>query len=476
MKRKTVLIFITFLFTLALSACGSSGGGGGVPATQPTNLDPSFGANGKVVTEFFSGYDAYAYAMAIQSDDKIVVVGGADNGTDYNFALARYNVNGTLDTSFNTTDLCAIGVPCSGQVVTDFNGGRDVAHAVAIINGGPNNGKIVAAGIAHSGTDNDFALARYNSDGNLDTSFGVGGKVTTPFFNGQGGWISAIALLANGQIVVAGGAYNGTNIDFALARYNEDGSLDASFNNLDPFCSPGFICNGKQRTDFSSNNDYAQAVVIQTDGKIVVSGYTFNATDSDFAMTRYNANGSLDTSFGSAGTGKVTTPFYSGRYDSAYAMTLQTDGKIVVAGYANNGTRKNFALARYNTDGTLDTSFNTQPFCAIGGTCSGQVITDFNGAGSLAYAMTLQTDGKIIAAGAAYGEGGDFDFALARYNTDGSLDTDFGSNGTGMANTNFGSPNDEAYAVALQSDGKIVVAGFSNNGTNYTFALARYLP
>lgn len=470
MDKKTFFILFTLLSAPMLGACGSSGGGGVAPTPEPTNLDPSFGTNGKVTTEFISGNPAQGYAMAIQGDDKIVMGGYAYNGTDYDFALARYNADGTLDTSFGSTG--------TGKVMTDFSGGSDKINAVVI----DGSGKIVVAGYAWVSLIRIFALARYNANGSLDTSFGSGtGMVTTPFFDiGTLAYdqVNAIALQTDGKIVVAGRVFNGTNYDFALARYNADGSLDTSFNNLDPSCFPGFICNGKQRTDFNSNSEYAQAVVIQVGGKIIVSGYTtLNATDGDFAMTRYNTDGTLDTSFGSAGTGKVITPFYSGQYDMAYAMTLQTDGKIVVAGYAHNGTRKNFALARYNADGTLDSSFNYQSpvVCGRSNFCSGQVVTDFNGVLSHAYAMVIQPlDGKIVAAGIVSSSGADF--ALARYNTDGSLDTDFGPTGTGTVTTNFSSPNDNAYAIALQSDGKIVAAGYTYNGAHYTFALARYLP
>jgi len=471
MSRKTVLIFITFLFTLALSACGSSGGGGGVPATQPTNLDPSFGVNGKVTTEFISGSPAEGYAMAIQGDDKIVMAGYAHNGADYDFALARYNIDGSLDTSF--------GPAGTGKVMTNFSSSSDDRINAVVIDG---SGRIVVAGSARVSGRKHFALARYDVNGNLDTSFGSGtGMVTTPFYGISliDDQANAIAVQTDGKIVVAGEVYNGTSYDFALARYNVDGSLDTSFNNLS-LCFPGFICNGIQRTDFNSDHDAVFAVVIRTDGKIVVAGYAdglIGGVNGDFALARYNTDGSLDTSFGSAGTGKVTTPFYSGSrwIDIARAMLLQTDGKIVVAGKADNGTNYDFALARYNADGTLDTSFNNQTLCVIGNPCSGQVVTDFNSSYDVAYAVAIQGDDKIVVAGYTY-NGADRDFALARYNADGSMDTNFGPVGTGLAVTDFSGSGDRAYAVALQSDGKIVAAGSTGGGGSITFALARYLP
>lgn len=474
MNRKAVLIFITLLSSLALSACGSSGGGGGVPAVQPTNLDPSFGTNGKVTTNFLlpGTNNVTGNALAIQGDSKIVVAGIADSGNTSDFALARYNTDGSLDASFNgPLGICIIGIPCNGILTTDFNGDFDDATAMVI----QANGKIIVAGVTLNGIDSDFALARYNTDGSLDTSFGPAGtgKVTTPFYTGQIDYASAIALQTNGKIVVAGSAFGGTNNDFALARYNTNGTLDTSFNYIGSSCLPGFICNGKQRTDFNSDFDYAEAVVIQANGKIVVVGSAGNGTDIDFALARYNSNGSLDTTFGTAGTGKVTTSFYSGQKNSAKGVILQPDGKIVVAGYANDGTNDNFALARYNTNGTLDTSFNDRGgLCIIGAPCSGQVVTDINGIYSKANSLALDAGSKIVVAGIA-GSG----FAVARYNIDGSMDISFGAIGTGLAGTDFGGlgASSGATAVAIQSNGKIVAAGTLSNMNN-VFALARYLP
>jgi len=478
MNRKAILIFITLLFTLALSACGSSsgGGGGGAPGNQPTNLDPSFGVNGKVTTEFFIGNDAYGFDMAVRSDGKIVVAGYANNGTDTDFALARYNTDGTLDITFNNLLGCLPTDICNGKLITDFSSGSDVARGIVI----QSDNKIVVVGSARnsSGKD-DFALARYNANGTLDTTFGSAGtgKVTTPFYVGQSALARAVALQADGKIMVMGYASASPgNDNFAIARYNTNGTLDTSFN-FQFICIIGIPCNGLIAIDFNGGSDRAEAMVMQPDGKIVVAGSALNGTNNDFGLARLYSNGSLDVSFGSPGTGKVTTPFYLGQHDQALAMVLQSNGKIVLAGSARASSSgfNDFALARYNADGTLDTSFNTQPFCAIGGTCSGQVVTEFDSSGwSYANAVTIDGDGKIIAAGSALFGADDY-FALARYNTDGSLNTGFGPTGTGRVATNFGD-FDSVYAIAVLSDTRIVAAGGTRNATNYTFALARYLP
>ncbi|MBI5047674.1 MAG: hypothetical protein HZB54_01805, partial [Deltaproteobacteria bacterium] len=179
-------------------------------------------------------------------------------------------------------------------------------------------------------------------------------------------------------------------------------------------------------------------------------------TDYDFALSRYDTNGALDTSFNT--TGKVTTAIGTS-LDEAYAVAIQSDGKIVAAGYSWNGTDYDFALSRYDTNGALDTSFNT----------TGKVTTAIGTGNDYAYAVAIQSDGKIVAAG-----GTDNYFALSRYDTNGTLDTSF--NTTGKVTTAIGTSTDAAYAVAIQSDGKIVATGISSNGIDYDFALARYWP
>ncbi len=304
------------------------------------------------------------------------------------------------------------------------------------------------AGSSNNGSDTDFALARYNADGTLDTSFGTGGKVTTPIGSGNDMGVSA-ALQDDGKIVVAGMSHNGTNYDFALARYSTDGSLDTSFSG-----------DGKLTTSFGSMDDAAYSVVIQSDGKIVATGYyTVTGGDNDFALARYNTDGSLDTSFDT--DGKVTTNI--GVSDNAaFASVLQPDGKIVTAGYSYTGVNDwDFALARYNTNGSLDNSFDSD----------GLVVTSISALDDMIYGIAIQPDWKIVAVGYT-NNGSNFDFALARYATTGALDTSF--DGDGKKTVAFGSGNDVANAVAVQSDGKMVASGYSNNGSNNDFALARF--
>src|SRR5437870_4521249 len=275
-----------------------------------------------------------------------------------------------------------------------------------------------------------FAHSVDAGPGDLDATFGTGGRVLTDFGGGAGA--RALALQADGRIVVAGRSRVAVGDDFALARYNPNGSLDSSFGS-----------GGRVLTDFGLD-DEARAVVLQADGKIVVAGGFGGAF---FALARYNADGTLDPSFGSEG--RVFTNF--GGRDGARALALQADGKIVATGFASSdfGTRRRFALARYNPDGSLDR----------------QVVTSFADRDE-ASALALQSARKIVVAGFSEA-GGRHDFALARYNPDGTLDLTFGTGG--KVTTDFGG-FDDAFALALQTDGKIVVAG--SDGSD--FALARY--
>jgi uncharacterized delta-60 repeat protein len=382
-----------------------------------------------------------AEAVAIQSDGRIVAAGWGDRGFATTFGLARYQPNGSLDTSFGRR----------GIVTTPI--GKDAQAKAGALQP---DGKIVVAG--HGGgyfSSRDFAVARYLPTGALDASFGKGGTVRTAF-GSAGSEATAVAIQTNGKIVAAGYTQAGTKYKFALARYLRSGALDTTFG------SGGLVT-----TNFGSSG--IAGVAIQTDGKIVAVG----SSSGKFALARYNSDGSLDTGFGLGG--KVTTSIL-GKDSAANAVALQPNGKIVVAGSARSGvgvpptSKDSFALARYNSDGSLDMVSLT-------------VFIDFEcdlcGAG--ANAVALQPDGKIVLAGQET-SGGRGQFALARFEPDGTLDVTFGSGGT--VTTSFGFPEpangtsgDSATSLALQKNGRIVAAGFSKFGPHteqYLFAMARY--
>jgi uncharacterized delta-60 repeat protein len=389
---------------------------------RPGDLDRSFGMGGTVTSDF----PGVARGLVVQGR-KLVAAGltfSSETGDD--FGLARYDSNGRLDRSFGT----------GGTVTTDITPSGRPDEANALIQ--QTDGKLVAAGVTLGPIGAfDFALARYSPNGALDPSFGTGGIVSTDIA-GNSDYARALVQQADGKLVAAGRTDTATSTDFGLARYNPDGTLDASFGT-----------SGTVTTDIATNNiDEARALVRQADGRLVAAGFAVGPAGTfDFALARYNPDGTLDASFGTSGT--VTTDIGGGD-DFAHALAVQTDGKLIAAGVAPTQTGSSFALARYNPDGTLDSSFGT----------GGTVTTDLTG---VANALVVQVDGKLVAAGAAGN-----DFGLARYNPNGALDLSFGTGG--VVTTDFAGGSDSAFALAVQADGKLVAAGGDGSG----FALARY--
>jgi uncharacterized delta-60 repeat protein len=290
-------------------------------------------------------------------------------------------------------------------------------------------------------------LAQAAKPGDLDHSFSGNGKVVTPFAHHNAAY--SVAIDRRDRAVVAGG-HHGGHYDFQLARYTRRGHLNRSFSR-----------NGKVVTEFGGDS-IAQSLTIDSRGRIVAVGTVGRkGGGGGFALARYKRNGSLDPSFGSGG--KVTSNF--GNYDAAYAVAIDSQGRIVAAGSVRlpGPPRDNFAfaLARYEPDGSPDTSFSGDGF----------VTTDFGGLADLAYAVAIDPQDRIVAAGQGY-TGVDFDFALARYAPDGSLDSGFGSGG--KVTTDFGQ-GDGARGVAIDSLGRIVAVGNSSLHLD-SFALARYKP
>ncbi len=399
------------------------------------DLDMTFGNGGKVITHVGEGG---INAIAIQSDGKIVAAGTSRQQPSVpsgELTLTRYNADGSLDASFGN----------GGMVVTSIGNAYLAANSLAI----QADGKIVVAGdvagnIGGIYSQSDFVVVRYNPDGSRDSTFGSSGIVITPVGH-QNDYARALAIQSDGRIVVAGsvGVWWDDDENIALVRYNTNGSRDPSFG------AGGILAD----LGGSISNDPAHAVAIGSDGKIVAAGFR----NGGFGLTRYNPNGSLDTSFGA--NGKVTTLMNGG--GDAYGVLIQPDGKIVATGNSDSNT---FALARYDPNGALDTSFGT----------GGKVLTNFGSASESPQGAAIQASGKIVVAG--------YDgfwpqhqvFVIARYNVDGSPDITFGS--LGRATTQFsGNSDDSAHSVAVQADGKIVAAGFNYTETSLSFGLVRYL-
>ena len=373
--------------------------------------------------------------MTLQPDGKILIAGTTITNNHRNIALIRYNPNGTLDTTFGT----------EGTTTTNL-GDWDTAHATTL----QPDGKILIAGTTITNNHRNIALIRYNPNGTLDTTFGTEGTTTTNL----GDWDTAHAttLQPDGKILIAGTTITNNHRNIALIRYNPNGTLDTTF--------------GTEGTTTTNLGDWdtAHATTLQPDGKILIAG-TRNVyfqqpkthevsvfpDQIDFLVTRYNYDGTLDTTFGTEGT----TITDLGGWDRANTIALQSDGKILIAGTTITNNHRNIALTRYNPNGTLDTTFGTE----------GTTTTNL-GDWDTAHTMVLQSDGKILIAGTTIANN-HRNIALTRYNPNGTLDTTFGMEGT--TSTDLGS-RDFGQAVALQSPTHIIVVGTSNDD----FALIRY--
>ena len=402
-------------------------------AQAPGSLDLTFGGTGYFTTAI-SAYNNGGRSVAIQPDGKIVAAGYANNGSNDDFAVVRYNTNGTLDQSFGT----------NGMVTSDIGNTGDYALAVLVLG----NGKILIGGYSAFGLNEDFAMARYNSNGTLDATFGVNGFVTDAIGNAKDE-IWALGVQNDGKIMAGGVTYSGNNPSYALARYSDQGVLDLSY-----------AVSGFAVLSMGGTTNMSCTILVQPDNKTIISGYTGGFGSLMFGLARYDATGVLDNTFGTGGKTKVAASALT--YNYAFTSALNPDGSFVVAGTANSGgSASSFVMAKFTKTGALDNTFGT----------GGKVMTSFGNGYAAAQAIAIQPDGKIILAGYVTTTNAE-DFAVVRYNANGSIDGTFGTSGKVV--TAFGSKSDYGFSVAVQSDGKIVVAGISNDGTNNNLAMVRY--
>ncbi|MFP5436550.1 MAG: T9SS type A sorting domain-containing protein [Bacteroidia bacterium] len=421
--------------------------------SQSGFLDNSFGSGGKVTTGFGTNNNSRANVVAVQPDGKIIVGGAAYTANTVNtwqkdsdnITLVRYNTNGTVDTTFGN----------NGTVMTDLykyynnNSRGGTVYAIKI----QPDGKILIHGSAISDTGSEAIIMRYNSNGSIDTGFGISGKVTCnsgPVDSGN-----TLILQPDGKITVLGIQWtqpraNVWNTQFVVERFNGNGSKDAAFG-----------ADGRVVTIFGNGGyDMPEAIALQPDGKILAAGFSSNT----FAVARYTVNGTLDTTFD--GDGKLTTSFGTGSNGSAKFVTVRADGKILVAGYIGFNTTNvlNFAVAQYNINGSLDTTFDgdgkaSHPF-------------DENDDSFSINTILTQPDGKLLVT-----TSGLYDstyFTVRRYNGNATPDTTFGTNG--KVTTTIQEGYNQAKGLALEPGGNIIVAGLSHTlpVTRDDFTTVRY--
>ena len=443
-------------------------------------LDTGFGTGGSVTWHGGSGNDI-GHALALQLDGKILVAGESFNGSYLqDLLLIRINIDGTVDTGFgnggafvwdrghNKLDRgYALAVQGDGEVLLagetwnstlgdvllmKFHAGavtwdstglyyeyiEDKGYALAL----QPDGRILVAGSTEEGDTvpsySDLLLNRYNADGTMDTGFGTGGSVTWGFttWNDYG---NHLAVRPDGTILVAGRSLGS---DSLLVSFSADGIVDTTFG------TDGYVIS-------SSTNGHTME--IQDDGKILIAGHysgTSPGPGDELVLTRYDTHGVLDTGFGIGGT---VTWENSNAHDQGHALALEPDGDILVGGKSSEDA----LLMKYNMAGILDSDFGT----------GGNTTWDSGYGNDCNLALALRPDGKILAAGYS-DNGSDYDVLVVRYNSDGTLDTGFGTGGVATWDSGYG--DDYGRAMALQPDGKILVAGYSSSGSDYDVLVVRF--
>ena len=413
-------------FVFVLVASGSYG--------QSGVLDTSFGNNG-IVTTVISGTYNLGHTAVVQPDGKIIVAGEAGESSTYKVAVVRYNTDGTLDSTFGN----------SGTLLVQVGSDRSYARNISL----QPDGKIVIGAYTYDDIAADFAVVRLNADGTLDNSFGTNG--ITIVDNGSHEVVDAMTLLSDGRIILAGNNYD----NFLAARFNTDGSLDTSFGtngwastefnssysqvkdataqddgkillsgfgtdistgrykiavarfNTDGAIDNTFGTSGQVYFNIGSFDDYGAGVAVQTDGKIMIGGYTIldsNFSKYDFAAVRLNSDGTFDNSYGTNGIA-ISSVIDNGR-NYAEQMLLQPDDKIVLMGFVGAGSNDDdMGMVRFDTNGNLDATFGN----------GGKVITDVGGRYDYGKAIAIQPDNKIILAGYSYSTAGVAEIVVARY-------------------------------------------------------------
>lgn len=411
---------------------------------QGNALDTTFGNHGKISATIGSYTGDDGYAVTAQADGKIIVAGSSAIVSQYSrMAMVRFTANGQVDSSFGT----------NGRVTLHFGTSNDNAEgrAVGIQKLSPQTPeKIILGGFdLEQASPNSLVLARYDLNGMPDATFGNAGVVKLPnaaFFN--------MKIDTIGNIFVGGGGSFGYG--FGIYKFKPNGLLDSTFG------VNGF--NASLDSNWHCDN---LAIVLQQDGKILTGGPAFMPAmfpNNDFGLMRYLPNGTPDSSFGVNGK-VVTSPDTNDA--ELYSLAVQADGKILACGISDTGTGIHSIVIRYMQNGNLDSTWGD----------NGIVRTSFGSNQSWATSVLAQTDGKIYSVGYATPAGGrPYEFAIARYSADGTIDSTFGVNGRDTSNQEFYCV---ANAAAILPNLKVVAAGWSypvppsDNTDN--FALMQYI-
>lgn len=339
------------------------------------HLDTSFGSGGIAIHSLL-GTEDRALGLVRRSDGKFVTGGYGYVSGNYDYLVARFNTDGSLDTSFGT----------GGKTTTAVGTSHDYGFAISQFP----NGRLVMGGYSYDSTASRYnmAVVKYLEDGAVDSAFGTAGKATVSVGSGSS-YCFAVLIVAGNRIVCVGHA-SVAGSDIAVVKFNSDGSLDTSFGS-----------SGKVTIDINSSTDYGYGAAVQSDGKILITGSAGFGGRSYFAAVRLNTDGSLDSSFDF--DGKL---YYAlgPNLDEARSVQVQSNGRIILAGHSYNGLDYDFSVTRLFTDGAMDTSFGS----------SGKLITPMGSGNDRIFASAIDDFGRIVTVGDTL-VGSTLDFALARY-------------------------------------------------------------
>jgi len=406
---------------------------GGIPSAQasPGDLDTGFSSDGKVLTDI--GTADSGRAVAIQADGKVVVAGYALVSGSYDFAIARYDSNGDLDTGFSS----------DGLVTADLSSTHELGYGVAI----QSDGKILIVGATdYGGVNADFGVIRLTSAGALDTTFSSDGIVDVGV-GAADDYALDVAVASDGDIVVVGYGSNGSNWDVAVIRLDSSGNLDTDFSS-----------DGKALYAIGSGHDYGYGLDIASDGDLLITGSSHNGSDDDVLVLRLDADGTLDTAFD--GDGIWTADIGSGTSDEGRGIVEASDGDVLVGGSTDDGDDDILAV-RLTPVGVLDTAFSSD----------GMATVAIGSGNDVGYGIAEQDDGSVVVAGTSH-DGSSEDIAVVRFTSAGALDTGF--SGDGKLTTDSGSGDAFGYGVVLTSAGKVVVAGEAVGTSDADFAVLVY--
>ena len=418
---RTVTVATAVAAAITISSLPALGAGG--------KLDPTFSGDGRVTT-FPRG--ATAFGLAIDAQGRVLVAGYTLDG-DTDFALARFRPNGTPDPDFGGGD---------GRVTTDL-GGTDYGFDIAL----GANGRIVVAGQRDRPSGTQMAVAVYGPRGVLDRDFS-GDGITFVGFGKEFQGANAVAVTENETIVIGGSTSNGETSRWALARLRPDGSRDRDFGG-----------DGRITVDLSSSAEQINDLTIVAGGKIVAVGSVESGLSPRIAVARFQRGGPLDRTFGRKGV-KVTD--VANGTDTAYGVTKQADGKLIVVGHVANGGKADWGVLRYGSNGRLDETFHGD----------GIRILSFGSDYEFAQASAVQSNGRIVVVGRIRRSGEDH-FGVVRLKPNGAYDLSFSKDGRVIVN--FSGGDGTARDVALADNGRIVVAGEGFDRGSRRFAVARLL-